>query len=134
MVWRLVAFIELGVFLSGLFLPLLKINEFWIFNHEITIANMLQSLFLNGEVILFSAVITFGVLLPFFKIVERILSLKVTARINLHKFAMLDIFLLAFLIFAGKLVSSFNATIEFGFYFLFASVLLGYIQIIAKKP
>ena len=95
---------------------------------------MLQSLFLNGEVILFSAVITFGVLLPFFKIVERILSLKVTARINLHKFAMLDIFLLAFLIFAGKLVSSFNATIEFGFYFLFASVLLGYIQIIAKKP
>ena len=46
---------------------------------------------------------------------------------------MVDIFLISFLVFAGKVSSYFEIDILIGFYFLFGSMLLGYFQIIFNK-
>jgi uncharacterized paraquat-inducible protein A len=61
------------------------------------------------------------------------MGLKFFEKFQLHKFAMLDIFLISFIVFSSKFASLFEAKIGVGFYFLLASILIGFVQIFRWK-
>ena len=54
-------------------------------------------------------------------------------KFNLHKFSMVDIFLISFLVFIGKSSNFFDIELGIGFYFLIFSILLGYFQILLNR-
>jgi len=113
----------------GIYLPMLVVSEFWFFKNEISLLKIIQGLFENNELILATVVTTFGVFLPTFRMIGQLLNLTVVEKFQLHKFSMLDIFLLSFVVFAGKFSTIFSAEIAVGFYFLLGSVLVGFLQI-----
>ena len=133
MLFLFLSFIELVLLLCGVMLPLAKIEEFWFFTSEFSIFSIVDDLAKNRELALAIAVFSFGFLFPILKICSRHTNIKIVEKYNLHKFSMVDIFLLSFLIFASKVSNFFEMELLLGFYFLFASVLLGYLQIIFWK-
>ena len=130
---KLLSLLELIFFGFGISLPLLSVSEFWFFKNEISLINIVYGLFENAEYFLAVMVTVFGVVIPFIKIFARLLSLKFVEKFQLHKFAMLDIFLISFIVFSSKFASLFDAKIGIGFYFLSASILIGFIQIFRQK-
>jgi hypothetical protein len=119
--------------LFGITLPIAKIDEFWFFSSNFSILSIVKDLFINNEYLLAIIIISFGFFFPTIKIISRHLSLRIINEYNLHKFSMVDIFIISFLVFASKASSFFNMEIELGFYFLLLSVLLGYSYIIFTK-
>ena len=119
--------------LCGVYLPLVRTNEFWFFSSEFSVISITRDLFINGEVLLSAFIILFGFIMPFIKIILKIFELEFFERFNLHKFAMVDIFLIAFIVFASKSSSYFEVYLMYGFYFLLASVLMNYIYVIFIK-
>lgn len=132
MLQKLIALLELVFFGFGVSLPLLTLSEFWFLKNEISLINIIVGLYLNEEFALFFIVSVFGLVFPLIKIIGRIINVKVLDRFQLHKFAMLDIFLVSFVLFASKFSTFFSAKIDVGFYFLMVSVLLGFFQIMIK--
>lgn len=132
MISRILLLSELVLFLVGIFLPLLTVSEFWFFKNQISMIDIVVGLFVNQEFILGFAITLFGIAFPVAKILARLMGLKLFARMHLHKFSMLDIFLISFLVFASKFSSVFNASIDIGFYFLMCSILFGFFQILFK--
>lgn len=130
---KLLALLELIFFGFGISLPLLSVSEFWFFKNEISLINIVFGLFENAEYFLAVIVSIFGVVIPFIKISARLMGLKFVDKFQLHKFAMLDIFLISFIVFSSKFASLFDAKIGIGFYFLSASILIGFIQIFRRK-
>lgn len=112
---------------------MLLVSEFWFFKNEISLLKIIQGLFENNELILTTVVATFGVFLPVMRMVGRILNFTALEKLQLHKFSMLDIFLLSFVVFAGKFSAIFSAEIAVGFYFLLSSVLVGFLQILLES-
>ena len=53
--------------------------------------------------------------------------------LNLHKFSMVDIFLLSFIVFASKTSNYFEVHLLHGFYFLFSSMILSFLYVIIYK-
>ena len=129
----LISFIELVLLILGVTLPIARIDEFWFFTSEFSIFSISKNLITNNEYLLGIIVIVFGLIFPIIKIVLRHTDIQIVKKYNLHKFSMVDIFLISFLVFAGKVSSYFEIDILIGFYFLFASMLLGYFQIIFNK-
>lgn len=119
--------------LCGVYLPLVRTNEFWFFSSEFSVISITRDLFLNGEILLSAIIILFGFIMPFIKIIFKIFELEFFERYNLHKFAMLDIFLIAFIVFASKTSSYFDVYLVYGFYFLLASVFMNYVYVIFIK-
>lgn len=119
--------------LCGVYLPLVRTNEFWFFSSEFSIISITRDLFLSGEILLSAIIILFGFIMPFIKIIFKIFELEFFERYNLHKFSMLDIFLIAFMVFASKSSSYFDVYLMYGFYFLLASVFMNYIYVIFIK-
>ena len=117
----------------GVSFPLAKINEFWFFSSEFSVISITRDLFLNGEILLSAIIILFGFIMPFIKIIFKVFELEFFEKYNLHKFAMLDIFLIAFMVFASKSSSYFDVYLMYGFYFLLASVFMNYIYVIFIK-
>ena len=117
----------------GVSLPLAKINEFWFFSSEFSILSISRDLIINKEYFLGLVVIFFGFLFPLIKIFSRHTKFNYIKKYNLHKFSMVDIFLISFLVFASKASSFFDMQILVGFYFLLSAVLLSYIQIVFDK-
>lgn len=130
---KLLALLELIFFGFGISLPLLSVSEFWFFKNEISLINIVYGLFENAEYFLAVIVSIFGVVIPLIKISARLMELKFVDKFQLHKFAMLDIFLISFIVFSSKFASLFDAEIGIGFYFLLASILIGFIQIFRRK-
>lgn len=130
---KLLALLELIFFGFGISLPLLSVSEFWFFKNEISLINIVYGLFENAEYFLAVIVSIFGVVIPLIKISARLMGLKFVDKFQLHKFAMLDIFLISFIVFSSKFASLFDAEIGIGFYFLLASILIGFIQIFRRK-
>ena len=124
---------EFIFFALGIYLPMLVVSEFWFFKNEISLLKIIQGLFENNELILTTVVATFGVFLPVMRMVGRILNFTALEKIQLHKFSMLDIFLLSFIVFAGKFSAIFSAEIAVGFYFLLSSVLVGFLKILLES-
>ena len=129
----MISFIELVLLILGVTLPIARIDEFWFFTSEFSIFSISKNLITNNEYLLGIIVIVFGLIFPIIKIVLRHTDIQIVKKYNLHKFSMVDIFLISFLVFAGKVSSYFEIDILIGFYFLFASMLLGYFQIIFNK-
>ena len=129
----LISVFEFILLLFGISLPIAKIDEFWFFSSEFSILSIVKDLFINNEYLLAIIIIIFGFFFPTIKIISRHLSLRIINEYNLHKFSMVDIFIISFLVFASKASSFFNMEIELGFYFLLLSVLLGYSYIIFTK-
>ncbi len=129
----LISVFEFILLLFGISLPIAKIDEFWFFSSEFSILSIVKDLFINNEYLLAIIIISFGFFFPTIKIMSRHLSLRIINEYNLHKFSMVDIFIISFLVFASKASSFFNMEIELGFYFLLLSVLLGYSYIIFTK-
>ena len=129
----LISVFEFILLLFGISLPIAKIDEFWFFSSEFSILSIVKDLFINNEYLLAIIIISFGFFFPTIKIISRHLSLRIINEYNLHKFSMVDIFIISFLVFASKASSFFNMEIQLGFYFLLLSVLLGYSYIIFTK-
>lgn len=127
------SFIEFILLILGVMLPIAKIDEFWFFTSEFSILSIAKDLMINNEYFLGIIVISFGLMFPIVKIICRHTNVQFINRYNLHKFSMVDIFLISFLVFASKVSNFFEMEILLGFYFLVASVLLGYFQIVFKK-
>ena len=125
MLKKCLVILELVFFLLGVSLPLLVVQEFWFFRNEISLINIVMGLLMNGEYLLGIVITGFGVIVPLIKITGRLLSVRSLNKLPLHKFSMLDIFLMSFIIFASKFSLIFNAKIEIGFYFLLGSILIG---------
>lgn len=130
MLKKCLAILELLFFLLGISLPLIVVQEFWFFRNEISLINIVIGLLMNGEYLLSTVITVFGVIVPLIKITGRLLSVRSLNKLPLHKFSMLDIFLMSFIIFASKFSLIFNAKIEIGFYFLLGSILIGLLQLV----
>ena len=131
--WKLIYTAEFVFLALGVSIPLASVNEFWIFNSEFSVLSVSYTLFINQHYIVSFLIILFAVLIPFTKILFRILNLKTLDKLSLHKFAMADIFLISFLIFAGKASMFFDVIILEGFYFLLISIVLGYSRVIMAR-
>jgi uncharacterized paraquat-inducible protein A len=129
----LLTLLEVTLLVLGVSLPIAKIEEFWIFSSEFSILSIAKDLITGGEILLGIVVISFGLIFPLIKIASRYTSSNFISNYNLHKFSMVDIFLISFLIFSSKVSSFFEMNLLIGFYFLLASVLLGYAQVIMNN-
>ena len=127
------SFIEFIFLILGVSLPLARIDEFWIFTSEFSVLSISKNLIINNEFLLGIIIIVFGLIFPIIKIILRHTNLEIIQNLNLHKFSMIDIFLISFLVFSGKISNFFEIEILLGFYCLFISMLLGYIQILINK-
>ena len=134
MLKKYLSILELVFFLLGISLPLLVVQEFWIFRNEISLINIVIGLLINGEYLLSLMVSVFGVIIPLIKITGRLINIQYLDKLPLYKFSMLDIFLISFIIFASKFSLIFNAKIDVGFYFLLASTLIGFLQVVLSTP
>ena len=127
------SFIEFIFLILGVTLPIAQIDEFWFFTSEFSILSIAKDLMINNEFLLSVIVISFGLVFPLIKIISRHTNIQFINRYNLHKFSMVDIFLISFLVFSSKASSFFDLNLLMGFYFLLASIILGYSQIIFKN-
>ena len=133
MVWHILSFVELFFLFAGVYFPLATIDEFWVFTNEFSIFSLLYTLLLNNEILLSLIVGVFGFVFPVIKIIIRIFPIRFFYFIKIHKFGMVDIFLLSFLVYTGKTSSFFEIHLLIGFYFLIFALILGYIQLIFNK-
>mgnify|MGYP001382051011 FL=1 len=124
---------ELIFLLLGVYYPLATMEEFWIFKSEFSILSISYDFFINKELALFFVVFFFGFIFPILKIISRVLKINFVEKFNLHKFSMVDIFLISFLVFIGKSSNFFDIELGIGFYFLISSIFLGYSQILLRR-
>ena len=133
MFWLILTLLEIFLLILGVTFPLARIDEFWIFASEFSILSISRDLVIADEFLLAIVVFSFGLLFPLVKIIFRLTGYELINKYNLHKFSMADIFLISFLVFSAKVSNYFELNLLIGFYFLIASVFLGYIQIIFNK-
>ena len=133
MVWHILSIVELFFLFAGVYFPLATIDEFWVFTNEFSIFSLLYTLLLNNEILLSLIVGVFGFVFPVIKIIIRIFPIRFFYFIKIHKFGMVDIFLLSFLVYTGKTSSFFEIHLLICFYFLIFALILGYIQLIFNK-
>ena len=126
-------FLEVSFLILGIYLPLAKMKEFWLFKSEFSILSISYQFLLNNELLLFFIVFFFGFVFPLIKIISRLLKLEMVTRFNLHRFSMIDVFLISLLVFIGKSSSFFEIQLDIGFYFLVLSVFIGYFFVIFEK-
>ena len=126
-------FFEFIFLMLGVYLPLANTTEFWIFKSEFSIFSLSYQFLISDELLLFLVVFLFGFIFPLIKIISRIFKFEYISRFNFHKFSMVDIFLISFLVFIGKSSTFFEIQLGIGFYFLLMSVLIGYFSIIFDK-
>ena len=129
---KILTIAEFLLLVLGITLPLATIDEFWFFSSEFSIISLTQNLVANGEYTLGFVIITFCIFFPFLKMLNRIVPVKAIETFSLHKFAMVDIFLLSFLIFGGKLSYFYQVNLQVGFYCLLASIFLSYFFLLIK--
>lgn len=117
------------IFLSfGIILPLAEITEFWLFSDQFSVLSLSFRLLTEGEIILGVIVITFGAILPLFKLIIKLFNLQAFLKLGLYKAGMIDVFLFSFLVYASKVSEYFTLTLKLGFYCLLIAVLLGILR------
>ena len=121
--------IELSLLILGVSLPLATIDEFWFFSSEFSLLSLTFTLFNSHEYILSLIVIFFGFIVPMLKIFRSVFASHLINALPLEKFSMLDIFLLSFLIYGGKLSYFYDVDLKIGFYFLLSSICLSYFSV-----
>ena len=127
------AALEVLFLLLGVSLPLAKIDEFWFFSSEFSVISLTKTLLQNREYILGTMIIAFGFICPLLKITQRVIPTTIVNRLPLHKFAMVDMFLLSFLIFGGKMSYFYEVNLQIGFYFLSLSLIISLTHVMFSK-
>ena len=119
---------EATLLFLGIFSPFARIQEFWIFEEEFSIYSLILSLFDQQNFLLGLTILAFGVLIPFVRLCTNCIPSVKVKKLNLHKLAMLDIFLISFLIFSSQMSYFFEVKLLKGFYFLFAALVVSYLN------
>ena len=127
---KLITFFEFTFLLLGVSLPLATIDEFWFFSSEFSVVSLAYTLFNSKEYTLAIIIITFGLIFPILKIFQHSFTSRFFQTLPLHKFALIDIFLLSFLIFGGKMSYFYEVNLQLGFYFMLSSILLSFLHIL----
>ena len=127
---KLLIFFEFMFLLLGVSLPLATIDEFWFFSSEFSVVSLAYTLFNSKEYALAVIIIAFGLIFPILKIFQHSFASRLFKTLPLHKFALLDIFLLSFLIFGGKMSYFYDVNLQLGFYFMLSSILLSFLHIL----
>ena len=112
----------------GIFSPFSRIEEFWVFEEEFSIFSLIFSLFDQQNFLLAVTILAFGVLIPFVRLCANCIPSSKLKNLNLHKLAMLDIFLISFLIFSSQSSYFFEVNLLKGFYFLFGALVVSYLN------
>ena len=120
--------IEAVLLFLGIFFPFARIQEFWIFREEFSIHSLILDLFDQQNFLLGGTILVFGVLIPFMRLCTNFISIAKLKNLNLHKLAMVDIFLISFLLFSSQLSYIFEVSLLQGFYFLFGALVVSYIN------
>lgn len=120
-------------FVLGIALPIIKLNRLFFFTDEHSILSMIRGLFVEGELLLGLIILLFSVALPAVKIM--VLGWLLVRGRNearpplvgnlvgaLGKWSMIDVLLVALVIFAVKSSGLGTATSQPGLYFFAASV------------
>ena len=134
-VTALVLSLAASSFMLGISLPIIKLNQFFFFTDEHSILSMIRGLFVEGELLLGLIILLFSVVLPAVKIM--VLSWLLVCGRNqarppfivklvaaLGKWSMIDVLLVALVIFAVKSSGLGTATSQPGLYFFAASVVI----------
>jgi len=124
-----ILFLEASLLYLGVTLPLVRIKHFWIFKEEQSVVDILVIFYQNNEFILFLIISIMGFILPFIKLLFRAFQLDGKVFNIIGKFASLDIFLIALLIFVGKSISFIDVNLSPGFYFLCGGIIMGLLKI-----
>ena len=127
---KLLTFFEFMFLLLGVSLPLATIDEFWFFSSEFSVVSLAYTLFNSKEYTLSIIIIAFGLIFPILKIFHHSFASQVFQTLPLYKFALIDIFLLSFLIFGGKMSYFYTVNLQSGFYFMLSSILLSFLHIL----
>lgn len=121
-------------FMLGITLPIMRLERFFILADSYSLIEMVQALYADGEVLLALILLVFSILLPAAKIIllsfllvcgrEQALSGALHRLAGaLGKWSMLDVLLVALVIFAAKTSGIASAVSEPGLYFFCLSVL-----------
>lgn len=126
---------SLGLFVVGVFAPLMTVRQWWVFEDTYSLFTGLLQLWREGQYALFAIVLSFSLLLPLVKISmvalvgNRRSWHEVRLRRMVHwlalfgKWSMLDVFIAAVLVVAGKLGGVARVHIHYGLYVFAASVM-----------
>ena len=128
--------IESGAFLLGITCPCLHLTRFFVWTDTFSILTMIQALFADGEWLLGIVVLVFSVLMPALKIVllgwvmmcsaNRIVPPWMHFLVSvISKWSMLDVLLVALVIFAVKTSGIGTAVSLPGLYYFTLSIVLG---------
>ena len=120
--------IEAILLFLGIFSPFARIQEFWIFKEEFSIYSLILSLFDQQNFLLSVTILVFGVLIPLMRLCTNFIPIDKLKNLNLHKLAMVDIFLISFLLFSSQLSYFFEISLLRGFYFLFGALVVSYVN------
>ena len=110
----------------GVFLPFAYIKEFWLFKSEFSVFSLIVTLIESKNFLLGFSILIFGVLIPIFRLLTNNLPITFLRKLNLHRLAMLDLFLASFLVFSSQSSYFFEVTLLKGFYFLLIAALISY--------
>ncbi|MEZ5448938.1 MAG: paraquat-inducible protein A [Thiolinea sp.] len=139
-VWRwlfnLLLLLAGGLFVGGVFSPLMELEKLWIFTNKFSLFSSLETLWYQHEHFLFWLLFLFSIITPLIKIAG--LALVVNSpqgyqrrhKRFLHalevwgKWSMLDVFVVALLFVSVKLGSLANITVHEGLYLFAGSVVL----------
>lgn len=126
-------FLETLTLFLGISLPLVQIDELWVFSSEFSLLSISVALFKAGELLLSFILIFFGFFIPIIKILARSFEWLSVERYNLQKLAMVDVFMLSLLIFSSKASSFFEIILREGSYFLMLHISLSYLILFLKR-
>ena len=110
----------------GVFLPFAYIKEFWLFKSEFSVFSLIVTLIESKNFLLGFSILIFGVLIPIFRLLTNNFPITFLRKLNLHRLAMLDLFLASFLVFSSQSSYFFEVTLLKGFYFLLIAALISY--------
>lgn len=120
--------LELSCLLAGATLPLASITELWIFENKFSIFSLFSTLVSSEEILLAVIVLGFGFLFPLVKIATGYFDGLGSIPGIIQRFSMVDVFLLSFLVYGGKISEAYEVSLGSGFYFLIAALALGYVR------
>ncbi|WP_020560323.1 paraquat-inducible protein A [Thiofilum flexile] len=136
LIFNALLLLALGLFLAGVFAPLIELEKLWIFKNIFSLASSLEALWAEREFALFAVLGLFSIVTPIIKIV--VLGLVVNTsqgyRERHHlwisfleiwgKWSMLDVFVVALMLVAVKLGPLAHVVVHQGVYLFTGAVLL----------
>lgn len=132
----MVVSVAFGLFLTGLFAPLLTLKKFWVLKNQVSIVQGIAQMFDERQYLLVLLMFAFTVIFPLYKF--QLLYRFCLARVNdldaqrrtlerlshISKWSMLDVFVVALLVVSVKLGSVAKVNVHYGLYLFASSVII----------